>query len=1045
MGTESLDKEEIFHAAVALTDAVARAAFVSAACQHDAELRAEVDELLKHDAEAGTFLEKPVVETVGQEQYPESAGAAIGPYRLLEQIGEGGMGTVWVAQQTQPVRRRVALKLIKPGMDSRRVLSRFEAERQALAMMDHPNIAKVFDGGVTDRGHPFFVMEYVKGLPITDYCDQARLALEERLKLFVQVCEATQHAHQKGIIHRDLKPSNVLVCRYDDKPVPKVIDFGLAKAMHEPLTEHTLYTAHGLMVGTPRYMSPEQAEFNNVDIDTRTDVYSLGVILYELLTGTTPLDQQRLKDVTWEQILRLIKEEEPVRPSSRLSRTGALPSLAEQRRVQPAQLRRAVRGDLDWIVMKALEKDRSRRYATASDLARDIERHLRDEPVEARRPSASYLFRKFARRNRVVLTTTILVFAALVVGTVASTTQAIRATRAERVAEAARDDEAQQRRIAEEQRKAANTARAAEAQQRDEADKRRSQAEANFHQAWSSFGSYFTSVRQSELLNRPGQQAVREEMLKLALNYYRQFIDQYANDPALGAELADAYAGAGVLHTMIGSHEEARAALQKGIASYERLVRENPTVARHQANLARVYFDLAGAQHEINQDDEAEASYRRAIAIREKLAREIPAASELWPRLPQIYIRLGLLQTETDRPSEAEVSFRRALEIGGETTSKSPGGGDDWQDVADAYYDLGYAQHRMNRPPQAEASFRSALATYEKIAGDGQIGAANRQKAAAANYYLGLLWRIGGQLAESEASTRRALQLFEMVVHDDSSDALTHDWLARAHLQLGLLQSSSGRSSEAIQSWTAAAAEFAAAAELHDPRVNVFARMGDTLALLGQWQQAADAFAKATVAANYAWRPQFQWALLQLAAGNETGYAATCADLLARHGDHPSNATAVGIALACIAGDHAVEDMNKVVQIVQQLADSNPLNPAFQSWLGAVQFRAGQTQEAIERLSKSVPLHSVAALAAPGQVDQIRVSWLTSETILALAYHKANDEQALAKQLDVVRKLVEKLEATNPHYSQDFGEWALPLAIQLAKRNLTRLEADAAN
>ncbi|MEX2114326.1 MAG: tetratricopeptide repeat protein [Pirellulales bacterium] len=530
-------------------------------------------------------------------------------------------------------------------------------------------------------------------------------------------------------------------------------------------------------------------------------------------------------------------------------------------------------------------------------------------------------------------------------------------------------------------------------------------------------------------------------MLKLALNYYSQFIDQYADDPALRAELADAYAGAGVLHTMIGSHDEAREFLQKGIDGYERLVRENPTVASHQANLARVYFDLAGAQHEIDQDVEAEASYRRAIAIREKLAREIPGVSYLWPRLPQIYIRLGLLQTETDRPSEAEASFRRALEIGGEIASKSPDGGDHWLDVADAYYDLGYAQHRMNRPAQAEASFSSALATYEKIAGDGQIRAADRPNVAGAHYYLGLLWRIGDRVAESEASTRRALQLYEMFVHDDSSDAINREWLARAHLQLGLLQSSSGRRSEAIQSWTAAAANFAAAAELHDPRVNVFARMGDTLAMLGQWQQAADAFGKATVAANYAWRPQFQWALLQLAAGDEAGYSATCADLLARHGDHPSTATAAGITLACTAGDRAVEDMNKVVQIVQRLADSDPLNPVLQAQLGAAQFRAGKTQEAIERLRKSVPLHSVAALAAPGQLDRIRVSWLTGETILALAYYKANDEQALAKQLDVVRELVEKLEATNPQYSQDFGEWALPLTILMAKRNLTRLEA----
>ena len=293
------------------------------------------------------------------------------------------MGTVWVAEQFQPVRRKVALKLIKAGMDSKTVLSRFEAERQALALMDHPNIAKVLDGGTTENGRPFFVMEYVKGIPFTKYCDDAHLSIAERLALFVPVCQAVQHAHQKGIIHRDLKPSNILVCLYDGRPVPKVIDFGLAKAMHQPLTEHTLHTAHGVMMGTPLYMSPEQAEFNNLDVDTRTDIYALGVVLYELLTGTTPLEKQRFQEAAWQEMLRVIQEEEPQRPSARLSGSASLPSLAAQRHLEPAKLARLVRGELDWIVMKCLEKDRSRRYDTANGLARDVERYLTDELVEA--------------------------------------------------------------------------------------------------------------------------------------------------------------------------------------------------------------------------------------------------------------------------------------------------------------------------------------------------------------------------------------------------------------------------------------------------------------------------------------------------------------------------------------------------------------------------------------------------------------------------------------------------------------------------------------
>ena len=300
----------------------------------------------------------------------------------------------------------MALKLIKPGMDSKTVLSRFEAERQALALMDHPNIAKVLDGGTTEGGRPFFVMEYVKGVPFTRYCDNARLSVAQRFALFVPICQAVQHAHQKGIVHRDLKPSNILVCLYDGVAVPKVIDFGLAKAMHQPLTEHTLHTAHGVMMGTPLYMSPEQAEFNNLDVDTRTDIYALGVILYELLTGTTPLEKQRFHEAAWHEMLRLIKEEEPPRPSARLSSSGSLPSLAAQRRLEPVKLTKLVRGELDWIVMKCLEKDRSRRYDTANGLARDVERYLTDELVEARPPTATYRLRKFVRKHRVALFTT---------------------------------------------------------------------------------------------------------------------------------------------------------------------------------------------------------------------------------------------------------------------------------------------------------------------------------------------------------------------------------------------------------------------------------------------------------------------------------------------------------------------------------------------------------------------------------------------------------------------------------------------------------------
>src|SRR5580704_2264640 len=381
--------QTIFLAAVETEDLAKRAEIVNAQCADDAELRARVETLLNlHDQarelpQVGSlnFARERQATPIGPNAV--SVGQIIdGRYRLLEEIGEGGMGTVWVAEQVQPVRRRVAIKLIKSGMDTRQVLSRFELERQALAVMDHPNIAKVLDGGVTDQGCPFVAMEYVKGVPITEYCDQGTVNVEGRLQLFVQVCQAVQHAHQKGIIHRDLKPSNILVCLYDGRPVPKVIDFGLAKAMDQPLTEHTFYTAHGVLVGTPLYMSPEQAEFNNLDVDTRADIYSLGVILYELLTGTTPLDRKRFKDAAWHEMVQLIKEEEPSKPSTKLSGSGSLPAVAAQRSLEPKKLSGLLRGELDWIVMKTLEKDRNRRYESAFAFAQDLQRYLHDEPVQ---------------------------------------------------------------------------------------------------------------------------------------------------------------------------------------------------------------------------------------------------------------------------------------------------------------------------------------------------------------------------------------------------------------------------------------------------------------------------------------------------------------------------------------------------------------------------------------------------------------------------------------------------------------------------------------
>src|SRR5262245_19898638 len=414
-----------------------RARFLDEACGSDRIVRQRLDTLLRAHFDAGNFLSGHSPETSPTIEQPctERPGTQIGPYKLLQQIGEGGMGVVYMAEQVEPVKRRVALKIIKPGMDTRQVIARFEAERQALAMMDHVNIARVLDAGTTPAGRPYFVMELVHGVPITQYCDDRRLTPRQRLELFVPVCQAIKHAHQKGIIHRDIKPSNVMVTLYDGQPVPKVIDFGVAKATEQKLTERTLFTQYGTMVGTLEYMSPEQAEMSALGVDTRSDIYSLGVLLYELLTGSTPLSSKRIKDAAYGEILRLIKEEEAPKSSTRLSDSGeALASISAQRHMEPAKLTKLVRGELDWIVMKCLEKDRDRRYETANGLAADVERFLGDEPVQACPPSVAYRLRKLVRRHKGAVLAVSLVVLALVGGIIGTTWGLIRATDAQTVA-----------------------------------------------------------------------------------------------------------------------------------------------------------------------------------------------------------------------------------------------------------------------------------------------------------------------------------------------------------------------------------------------------------------------------------------------------------------------------------------------------------------------------------------------------------------------------------------------------------------------------------
>jgi serine/threonine protein kinase len=759
---------ELFLEAVEIRSAEQRQAFLDEKCGNDSELRTDVESLLAANKDAGSFLEQPAaaaLATVDMPPLTERVGTIIGPYKLLQQIGEGGFGVVYLAEQQEPVRRNVALKIIKPGMDTREVIARFSAERQALALMDHPNIAHVLDAGATESGRPYFVMELVRGVPITEYCDQCNLTTRARLELFVSVCQAVQHAHQKGIIHRDIKPTNVLIAMQDGSPAAKIIDFGVAKAINQRLTEQTLLTGFAQMVGTPLYMSPEQAEMSPMDVDTRSDIYSLGVMLYELLTGTTPFERSSFKQASYDEIRRIIREEEPPRPSHRLSTMGiALSTIAEHRRTDPRRLSQQVRRDLDWIVMKALEKDRTLRYETASNLAADVERYLNDEAVEARPPSALYQFRKFARRNRAALTTAALLLVTVVAGlAVSNVLIAQERNAAQTAAERERDakEEAEEQRAeAEKQRIKADRQKKLAQSKADEAKKQRERAEENLRQARAAVDRWLTRAA-DDLSNHPHTTKIRETLLTDALKFYQGFLQQKGDDPVIRRETAFAYLRYSYILGQLERHEERIEPARQAVAIFEKLALEFQDSAEHRKLLADAYSSLAGCYFFSYRTAEAVETDKKALPIYKQMARDFPTVVAYRRAAAGAHTHLGNKLQRDGKHKEAEKHFRQALLEWEQFHKDFPHLDRETDIIAHAHHWLGSLLLATKRLDEAETHLRRTLALRKKFAVKSPDLPYVRFALGHIQLYLGDVLVAKNEFEEAEQLFRSSMQIYD--------------------------------------------------------------------------------------------------------------------------------------------------------------------------------------------------------------------------------------------------------------------------------------------